>query len=133
MSPTSSRNNVPPSAFCSFPGFVLARAREATFAMPEQLAFDQLFRNRRAVHFDERLIDAGTVLMNRVRNQLFAGTAFSENQDPAVRSRHQTKLLAQRFHRNALADDAQLAVAFFQPLDLALQLALLAGILYENG
>ena len=33
--------------------FVVARAGEAALAMPEQLALDQLFGNRGAVHFDE--------------------------------------------------------------------------------
>ena len=38
--------------------------------------------------------DARAVLMNRVRDQFFAGAAFSEDQDPAVGPRHQRQAAA---------------------------------------
>ena len=53
---------MPPSAFWNLPILSSLRAGEAAFAMAEQLAFDQLFGNRRAVHFDERLVRARAVL-----------------------------------------------------------------------
>ena len=79
--------------------------------MAEQLAFDQLFRNRRAVHFDERLRRARAGRVNRVRDQFLAGAAFAEDQHAAVGGGHQRQLLAQRLHRHAFADDAQLGVS----------------------
>ena len=90
---------------------VFQRAGEAALAMAEQLAFDQLFGNRRAVHFDEGLAGARAGGVNRVRDQFLAGAALAENQHAAVGGGHQRQLLAQRFHRHALADDAQLGVA----------------------
>src|SRR5438477_5647008 len=48
-------------------------AGERTFLMPEQLALEQILRNRGAVHGDERLGAAWPVRVNRPRDELFAG------------------------------------------------------------
>ena len=55
MSPTSSRKSVPPCACSNLPGAIGDGAGERALHVAEQLALDQLARNRRAVHFDERL------------------------------------------------------------------------------
>ena len=55
-----------------------ARARERAPHVAEQLAFDQLFGNRRAVHLDERLVAPAAQRVNRARDQLFAGAVLAE-------------------------------------------------------
>ena len=79
-------------------------AGERALDVAEQLALDQLFGNRRAVHFDERLVPAAAQRMNGARDELFAGAVLAENQHAAVgRCRHR-HLLAQLAHEQALAD-----------------------------
>ena len=57
-SPISSRKIVPPSAEREAPVALLGRAGERALFMAEELALDQLRRNRRAIDFDERLVAA---------------------------------------------------------------------------
>ena len=54
MSPISSRNSVPPSASSKRPMRVVDRARERALLVTEQLALEQVARNRAAVDRDER-------------------------------------------------------------------------------
>src|SRR6187551_704458 len=53
--------------------FVGVGAGERALLVAKELAFDQLFRDRRAVDLDERSLDAVGVVMNRVCDQLLAG------------------------------------------------------------
>ena len=84
------------------------RASETALDVSEQLTFDQFFGDCRTVDFNERLGRARAERMNGVRHQFFAGSALAINQNAAVGARHQGHLLAQRFHRHALANDAML-------------------------
>jgi hypothetical protein len=49
---------------------------ERAFDVSEQLRLGERFRNRRGVERDESLAGTRAVVMNRARNQLFAGSRF---------------------------------------------------------
>ena len=112
-----------------FADLILAGAGEASFPVAEQLALDQLFRNRRAVDVHKRLGGARAHGVDGVGHELFPGAAFSENQHPAVGDGHQAKLLAQRLHRHALADNLRArTILLFQPPHLQTQAPMLHGV-----
>src|SRR5689334_7349590 len=54
-------------------------AGEGALLMAEQLALDQLPRNRRHVHGDEGAAPALAVIVERARRQLLPGTGFAED------------------------------------------------------
>src|SRR5688572_18540710 len=60
------------------------RAREGAFLVTEQLALQQLARNRAAVDGHERPTTARRKLVNASRDELFAATGFAANQHRAV-------------------------------------------------
>ena len=63
-----------------------------------------------------------------------AGTALAEDQDAAVGGGHQSELLAERFHGDAVADDAQFGVAgFFKAVQFQRQTVLLYGVVEYHG
>src|ERR1019366_6425283 len=57
------------------------RASERPFDVTEQLALDELFRNRGAVDRNEWFLHARRSTVNRARDELFAGAAFTEDQN----------------------------------------------------
>src|SRR5437879_564218 len=61
------------------------RARERALDVPEELAFEQLVRNRRAVHLDERPVAARTARVNHVRDELLANAEFARLADVGAR------------------------------------------------
>ena len=63
---------------------LLGGAGERPFLVPEELRFDQLLGNRRAVHLDEPLAAAQAVAMDRARDQLLAGAALALQQHGRV-------------------------------------------------
>jgi hypothetical protein len=52
--------------------------------VPEQLALDELFRDRGTIDLDERLRRAGAGRVQRTRDQLLAGPILSHDEDPRV-------------------------------------------------
>ena len=64
-------------------------AGKRAFAMAEQLALDQVFRNGGAVHLDEHLVLAQAVRVDGVGHQFFAGARFAIDQHAAVGGRHE--------------------------------------------
>ncbi len=78
-------------------------AGERTADVAEQLALDQIFRDRRAVDLDPRVAPAPAQRMNRPCDQLLAGAVLAVNQHAAVGRRRHRDLLAQLPHRVALA------------------------------
>src|SRR5262249_53428713 len=104
--------------FLKFSSFVL-------LLVTEQFAFDQVFRDRGTVDFDEGFGRTRAHRMDGMGHELLAGAALSIDEDTPVGAGHQCHLLAQRFHRHTLADDAiaSLYVAF-QPRVLELQAAM---------
>ena len=92
-SPISSRNSVPPSASSKRPFFERVRAGERALLVAEELRLDQILRQRRAVHLDERLLRARRVVVDRVRDQLLAGARLAAQQHRRVRRRDLRDLL----------------------------------------
>lgn len=102
--------------------------------MAEQLALDHLLRDRRAVDFYKWLGGAFTGRMNRPGNQFLACTAFAEHHHTSVSRRHQRQLLAQRFHRNRIPDDAIFFIGAAPELtQFAAELPLLQRIADHHG
>src|SRR5439155_5562317 len=54
------------------PGLGLVRARESATLVPEELGFEQVFGNCRAVEVDERRLGARPRTMDRPRHEPFA-------------------------------------------------------------
>src|SRR6267142_2289923 len=88
-----------------FSGFIFAGSGETALDVAKKLGFDELFRNCRAIHFDERAFAAKARGMQRARNELFTCAAFAVNEDAAVGRTSDADLLAQCLHRNAVADN----------------------------
>src|SRR6266540_2498494 len=61
------------------------RSGEGSLHVTEQLALDQLARDRGAVHLDESLPCARGMPMERARNELLSGTVLSGDQYPRRR------------------------------------------------
>ena len=61
-------------------GAGLDRARVAALHRAEQLALDELFGDRGAVHLDERALGALAGVVQRARHQLLAGAALAADQ-----------------------------------------------------
>src|SRR6267143_28729 len=102
--------------------------------MAEELGFDQLFRNGRAVHFHEGPLAAQACGVQGVSYQFLAGAALAINQHAAVRRCGHGDLLAQRLHRHAVADHL-IAMAQFasQQLVFLFQAPLLNRVSNENN
>src|SRR6476659_8439587 len=66
---------------------------ERALLMAEQLALDQLGRNRGAIHFHERTRGKRAFAMDVGSEQLLAGPRLSRQQDADVGSRHLGRLL----------------------------------------
>jgi len=65
----------------------LHRAGECALLVPEQLAFEQGFGNRRAVDRDERALVSGARIVDRPRQQLFPRSARAEQHDGDIGAR----------------------------------------------
>jgi len=84
---------------------IFRRAGKAPLNVPEKLGFDQLFRNRRAIDFHERALAAKTRSMQRASKRVPCPCRSHRRsvRGPLVGA-VTANLLAQRFHRNAIAD-----------------------------
>src|SRR5262249_43084147 len=69
------------------------RPRKRSLLVPEQLALDQLPRQRRTVHFHQRPLSPPTLPMHRSRHQLFPRPRLSQYQNRHVRLSHLIHLL----------------------------------------
>ena len=56
--------------------------------MTEQFALDQVFRNRRTVHLDERFLHPPALAVNGPGDQFLARSVFSHDQNPGVGRRN---------------------------------------------
>ena len=104
MSPISSRNIVPRLANSNLPWLVLDGAGERALLESEQLALEQLGRQRRAVHLHERLVLAQRLLVQRARDELLARAALAANQHGDVGIRHPLDQVLDLSHRRAVAE-----------------------------
>ena len=89
-------------------------AGERSLFVTEQLAFEQIFRNRRAVDGQERPLAEAAVMVNRARDQLLAGAAFAGDEGGGVGGRELADELEYILHRLAAANDAQIVILRFQ-------------------
>src|SRR5262249_45439900 len=79
--------------------------RERAFLVAEELAFEQIERNRRGIQLDERAAAPRADVVNRARNQFLAGAGFALDEHRALSPRDQFDLFEHRLERRALADD----------------------------
>ena len=73
-------------------------AGEGAAAVTEQLAFEQVARDRGAIERDERLLGAVGKLMDGARENLLAGAAFPGDENVDFRTRDSTCVLHQLAH-----------------------------------
>src|SRR5207249_378285 len=92
----------------------------------EQLALDQVGRDRAAVDREERKLLAPRQLVDRACRDLLAGAALAAQQHGGGGRRDARQLVVQRLHRRRVADHvaeaADAAQLIAQLADLALQL-----------
>ena len=101
MSPISSRNSVPPSRRLE-PAYALRhRSRERASLVPEELAFEQLRRDGRAVHLHERPMPAFAVHVDGARDEFLARSGFASNQHRGAGGRHNPNLIQDGAQRRA--------------------------------
>src|SRR5579883_3686540 len=92
--------------------------------MPEELAFQEVFGNGRAIDRDEATGRARAELMKGARDQLLAHTAFAEKEDADGGRRHLFDGRADLEHGWAAGNEAGQArflPQFVEPADFALQ------------
>ena len=77
---------------------------ESPLLMPEELALNEVFRDRRAVHLDERPVGSGTLAVNRPGHQLLAGAALPLNQHRRLGSSDLADEVAQTLHSRAATE-----------------------------
>ena len=83
----------------------LAGARERALAEPEQLGLEQLGRDGRAVHGDERLVAPGAREVDRAGEELLADPGLAVDQHRRVELGHRAQQLEHLLHRLALRHD----------------------------
>src|SRR5690606_1537308 len=108
---------------------VAMRAGERALHVPEELAFEQLARDRRAVHLDQRTVRARAAGVNRVRDELLADSRFALDQHARVRLRDGLEAREHLLERRALADDAP---QVHRDLDLLAEVVALALELFTQ-
>lgn len=89
--------------------------------MTKQFTFEQRFRQRRAVDFNERPLCPPRIVVNRSGNQLFPGAAFTANQDAGLRKGNFGGVFADVHHRRAVGENVphcQLVLSAVQMTDL---------------
>src|SRR5689334_18730726 len=73
--------------------------------MSEQLGFEQVLWKRTAVDRDKRGELTAAIKVKSSRDQFFAGSAFSQDQNSAVGISHSFDHLKNRLHRRRTAND----------------------------
>ncbi len=81
------------------------RAGEGALHVAEQFAFQQVLGHGAAIDRDERPIAARAGLVNRARQQLFAGAAFAGDHDAGIGAGDHVSLRQALFHHRAARDD----------------------------
>ena len=83
----------------------LGGAGEAARLVAEQLGFDQIFGQRRAVHDDQRPRPARRQMVKPLGDQLLAGPALADDQHGPVERRGAARALDRVEERQALTDE----------------------------
>src|SRR5262249_42250567 len=101
-----------------------ARVRERALLVPEELALEQVLRDRTAVDRHERQVLAVRSLMDRTRDELFADAALAVDEDRGLEVGDLRDRAEDVRHRRALRED-RFELRLF--LDLLLERAVLAA------
>src|SRR5690606_26495157 len=101
---------------------VAQRTRKRTAHVTEKLALEQVPRDRRAVHADQRALAPRARIVDRARDQFLARARFACDQHRRIRIRDELDLPPQRLDRLAAPDDAAIIHA---DADLFLQVLIL--------
>ena len=86
-------------------GLGAQRTCECAFLVAEQFAFQEVFRNGRAVETNIIFIGARTEMMDGASHQLLARAALAENQHGGISRRHSLDKLAQVDHLGRVTHD----------------------------
>ena len=128
---------MPPSASWKRPDAVAMRARERASDVAEELALEELVRNRSAVDLHQRAVAARAARVDHVRHELLADAGFAFDEHARRRLRDGLEPHEHLLQRRALADDAAVVhrdLNFLaQIVALALELAAQARVLLECG
>jgi hypothetical protein len=73
--------------------------------MTKEFALQQVERNCSAIQLYEWTPTTRAYVVNRSRDQLFAGARFTKDQDRSISNRHTFDLTEHRFQRRTIADD----------------------------
>jgi hypothetical protein len=87
------------------PEAILVRARERPPAMAEELALEQGFGQRSAVHREERRRRAAAGVVDAARHQLLSGSGLAFDQDGEVRGARLSHQIEDLEHRRAVAEE----------------------------
>ena len=109
--------------FLEEPHLVLNRPRESPFFVAEEFAFQQVFRQGRAVDGHKRVVLAAAVEMERAGYQLLARAALALDEDGAVGVGHLGDQIIDLLHLRAGADDV---LKFVAVLELLLEIDVFA-------
>src|SRR5439155_22995746 len=85
--------------------FLGDRAGERAFLVSEQLAFEQIERDGRAIQLDERATAPRAQSVNRTRDQLLAGARLAVDEHGRIGRCDALDLFEYQFERLAVADD----------------------------
>ena len=102
---------MPPLACSKRPWCAVGRAGEGAALVAEQLALDQLARDRRHVDRHERARAALAVIVQRARDQLLAGAGLAVDHHREVGGGEPRDGAVDLLHRRAAADQRQRLVA----------------------
>ncbi len=87
---------------------------EGPFAVSEEFAFDQVFRQRPAVHGHERAVDPQAQLVNAAGDEFLAGARFALNHHGRIGRRDFVDERLHPSHRGRFADQAGAAFHAFE-------------------
>ena len=83
-------------------------AGKGAFRVAEQFRFNQFFRQRGAINFDERFLGAQRVVVNGVRDQFLARAGLAHDEHVGVRLGDRFNRLIDGLHLFGRADDVEI-------------------------
>ena len=95
----------PAVGFLEQPDLFGGRARERAPRVAEELRFDQVLGQRRAVDLDPRAVSPVALLVERVREELLAGAALAHDEHIGVGVRHRRDRLQHALDTRRAAED----------------------------
>ncbi len=124
---------MPPSACSNRPIALLVGAGEGALLVTEQLRFEEVLLQRRAVHLHEVASRAQRVVVRRPGDQLLTGTRLAADEHGRIALRHFLDDRQHRLQGAARADDAvevvDVLLRVAEVFDLVLEAAVLEGLL----